>query len=219
MCENKTTSVEPDFLVRILESLVNARASEIKATQWPKMMELLAELKSHSLWNYTHSLRVGFYASALAQHEGSDPLLALYGGAGHDLGKTRVSLAVLDADEFGEVEREAIKKHPRDGFEILDEHFPLAALVAGIHHNFQENAYGIDIDEESKAPLWGGVRELVMGTGQRVAACDFFDAWTTRAKRDGDVGDVETAMERHGISAQRISWLVANDLVRIRPGA
>jgi hypothetical protein len=183
------------------------------------MMELLSELKAHSLWNYTHSLRVGLYASALAEHESSDPLLALYGGAGHDLGKTRVSLAVLDADEFGETEREAIRKHPRDGFEMLDGVFPLAALVAGIHHNFQENAYGIDIDEESKAPLWGGIRELVLETGARVAACDFFDAWTTRPKRDGDEDDVETAMERHGISAERTRWLVSNDLARIAPKA
>lgn len=204
-----------DLLMRLLESLANTRAAEIKADQWAKMMVLLSELKEHSAWNYTHSLRVGLYASALAEHEGSDPLLALYGGSGHDLGKIRVSLSVLDADEFGEVEREALRAHPRDGYEILSELFPLAALVAGIHHNFQENAYGIDIDEESKAPLWGGIRELVLETGQRVAACDFFDAWTTRPKREGDAADVATAMERHGISSERIAWLVANDLAQL----
>lgn len=214
MCDNRVMSVARGE-VGVLESMAGVRAAEIGAHQWGSMLNLLIELRAHSLWNYTHGLRVGLYASALAEKEGTDPLLSFYGGAGHDLGKIRVSPEVLDSDEFGEEERELLRAHPRDGYDILKETFPMSALVAGIHHSFQVNAYGIDIDKESPVPLLGGVRTLVVEAGRLVAACDFFDAWTTRPRREGDVGPVKEAMENHGISAERIAWLVANDLSKI----
>jgi hypothetical protein len=197
-----------------LEAVARARASQVGASQWHIMEALLAGLKSHSLSTYTHSLRVGLYASTLASAEDSDSRLAFYGGSGHDLGKIRIPLSILETDEFGDVEREALRAHPASSYELLAETFPMAALVAGIHHTFQRNGYGIDIDEVSPVPLWGGVRDLIVETGRRVADCDFYDAWTTRPRRAGDVDTVEEAMELHGIVESRISWLIDNDLKR-----
>jgi response regulator RpfG family c-di-GMP phosphodiesterase len=117
---------------------------------------------------------VGIYASRLAA-AGPDevsPRLALEGGAAHDIGKLDIPNAVLRADPFGTEQRRVTAGHALAGFERLRDTHRNVAIIAGLHHAFQHNPYGLQ-------PGTVRNRELVR-TAEMVSVCDFFDAFVTR---------------------------------------
>jgi hypothetical protein len=137
------------------------------------LFSIIEPLGGHDIATYRHSLRVGVMAARLAMKTGyADPHLALFGGAWHDIGKLDVPVDVLHAEVFGPKERFVIERHPVTGFFRLAKVNIGAALVAGMHHGFQDNPYGID------PKRWGSAD--VVRAARLVSACDFCDAISNR---------------------------------------
>lgn len=173
------------------QARIAAREAGVADYTWNRFLYNLAPLREHNLVMYAHSLRVGLYAYGLAAEEHQEDLrLPLLGGCGHDLGKCRVPNEILDktaplsAGEF-----EVIHRHPEDGYLMLRDEFPFAAMVAGLHHKFTPKAYGIDLAD---APPWlhaAHAHKIIEAT-MLVMICDFYDAMTTR-KNSATVVDAE----------------------------
>jgi len=195
-----------------LEDATRAAAAlhPAKSAAWDTFLTALSPLAAHNPETYAHSLRVGLYANALARREGLDDLLALYGGCGHDLGKVAVPNEILRTTNFADAERLALRDHPRVGYEMLKDQFFFAALIAGLHHTFQPNPYGIDLDEPGIPPLYGGLKETVLPVAQVVSECDFYDALATRPRRDA-VPFAATLAERIS-SVPRLEWLISHNI-------
>ena len=167
---------------------IEAREVGISQKKFSKFFNLLQPLKEHAVEHYAHSLRVGLYSSQLAKFDNGTITrrMAFMGGLGHDIGKTTIDLAVLRAENFGEVEMEMIKKHSRAGFEALKEENLFTAYIAGLHHTFQENSYGISLEEERAEILKGErVPKIVLEAARLVSLADYYDALTTRGKERG----------------------------------
>ena len=181
-----------------------------KSVAWEGFLTALSPLAAHNAETYAHSLRVGLYASALARQEGLDDLMALYGGCGHDLGKVAVANEILRATDFGPAERVALRDHPRVGYEMLRDRFFFAALIAGLHHTFQPDPYGIDLSNPEIPPLYAGLKETLLSVAQLVAECDFYDALTTRPRRDATPFAVTLA--EHINYGPRREWLISHNI-------
>jgi hypothetical protein len=125
-----------------------------------------------------------------------DSKLCMYGGCGHDVGKTKVEVCHLHAQPFTDEDREAVHIHPQAGFEMLKDSFLFTAYIAGIHHEFQDHAYGIDLEKVAAFPLPADAYEHVMDAARVVHTCDFFDALTTRNNDKGWLSDLN---DREGI--------------------
>jgi response regulator RpfG family c-di-GMP phosphodiesterase len=179
---------------------------------WHGFMGLLAPLAEHNIETYLHCLRVGIYAARLAA-EGSEvhPSLALFGGTAHDIGKLGIPNSVLRADPFGAQERRVITGHAIAGFLRLRLTHYEAALVAGLHHAFQSDPYGLDLAESFSA--------LVVAAAKMVSICDFFDAFLTRRDRryaedERNVGAARHVLEDNFPESPRwAAWLVQHPLV------
>jgi HD-GYP domain-containing protein (c-di-GMP phosphodiesterase class II) len=196
-----------------------ATASQLGVNDWDRLMEMLEPLREHAPDMFNHSMRVGLTSCGLAQMEGRDAKLGLHGGCAHDLGKCKIDPCVLYAKQFGEVERAAMTIHPRIGYEMLKSTNLFSAFIAGLHHQFQDPPYGIDLKVE--APwLSSPTHRIVMDMAELVATADFFDALTTRADDYGQLkspDEVQRVMEkRFGDQGQRIDWLTAH-AVQWRP--
>lgn len=179
----------------------------IEPERWSAFMEIIDPLRTHAESMYEHSLRVGLYSCGLAIAQGMDTKFALFGGCGHDVGKCFVPHEVLYSKEFGPREREAVNVHCEAGFAMLAPTNLYAAFIAGLHHQFQENPYGIDLDEVSPYPLSSDAKDSINAMGQLVATADFFDAYTTRNGQKSD-DEVWAAMQR--FSPARVDWLLEN---------
>ena len=159
-------------------ALSEARGLGIGDAGWEAFMELLKPLAEHNQRTYLHCLRVGIYSARLAAAHYADevdPRLALHGGVGHDIGKLGIPVSVLEADPFGPSERRTVERHAVDGFLRLQGANYQAALVAGLHHSFQRDPYGLEPGE--------AIAPEVLKAARLVSICDFFDALVTR--RDG----------------------------------
>lgn len=156
----------------------------IDRTIWRAFTAKIQALQEHNATHYAHSLRVGIYCTALAVLEKQQDLhYPLFAGCGHDIGKCNISNDVLDAQNFGEAEFEAIKAHPQQGFQYLIDDFPYTAFVAGLHHAFQPHPYGLDpvvFDQDAPFHLTEEARTKILNMVHLVEVCDFYDAITTR---------------------------------------
>ena len=146
------------------------------AVQDPLVVAGLSMIKDYDNYTYNHSVNVGAIAMALAAHLKMDQVtIEEVGMAGflHDIGKTRVSKAIinkpgkLSADEFDE-----IKKHPEDGVKLIEKMTGMSPKVseAVLSHHLRYNKQGY--------PEWAQKLEL-SNLGQIVAIADCFDACTT----------------------------------------
>lgn len=206
-----------------LEQRVIQQAAEagINPQVWDKFMSRLAPLRRHNERMYQHSLRVGLYAHGLARMEGlRDVKLPLFGGCGHDMGKCSVPNSILDAKSLPEDSPEftVIRTHTYRGFELLKDEFPFTAIIAGLHHSYQEHAYGIDIDL-SPIPLSKASKGTLEQAARLVAIGDFYDAITTRKNDKGLISDASDSTELAKVlakffptSSMRIDWLLANTI-------
>lgn len=184
---------------------------------WLQFTSRLELLKRHHLGMYAHSLRVGLYAYGIAKNEKwEDRRLPLMGGCGHDVGKCKCPVEILDSTRPLTVgEFEVIHRHPDDGYEILKDGFPFAAMIAGLHHRFTPKAYGIDLKD---APPWlqaSHTHKIIEAT-MLVMLCDCWDAITTRRNASTTVDPDDTDGLVRLMSGlfpdwpTRITWLSEN---------
>ncbi len=189
-------------------SFAVAAALGVDETSWRRFLSLLAPLADHDICSYLHCLRVGIYAARLASFAGAkgvDPVVALQGGTAHDLGKLDVPHAVLHARPFGQAERQVVSHHALAGFHRLRETNYQVAVIAGLHHAFQHDPYGLEPGPS--------VPKDLLATTRLVAMCDVFDAVLTRV---GSPGHRDPTMARQ--IAERYfpdqrgwgQWLAAN---------
>jgi HD-GYP domain-containing protein (c-di-GMP phosphodiesterase class II) len=204
--------------IEFLETRVNGRSAEvgIKPEIWALFREVLDGLKDHNEFMYTHSLRVGIYASGIAEFEGQTNLkFPLFAGCGHDIGKCEVENAFLDSKNLQPHEFEQIKKHSIEGFEKLKDSFLFTGLIAGLHHKYKDGGYGIDLDVDPPYKLDEEAKATVKAMAQLVMIADFFDALTTRNNDKGFIKDPNDKTEQRTVmlkyfpeSERRISWLI-----------
>lgn len=202
-----------------LEAWRAAEAAGISSYTWRRYMERLGMLKRHHVGMYEHGLRVGLYAYGIATAEGwSDVTLPLMGGCGHDIGKCRVPVEVLDTTQpLGPAEWALLQRHPEDGHALLTDEFPLSAMVAGLHHAFAPRSYGIELTD---APPWlqASTAHKVIEATMVVMVADVFDAMTTRRNsatevNPDDLEQVRTRLgELFGDWPNRVMWLADHRL-------
>lgn len=203
--------------------LLCKQAAKPDPERWAQMRGALEALADHSPTMFTHSLRVGLYAHGLAINEGfADPVRFLCAGAGHDMGKIEIPTGVLDAADITPDQFEEIKQHSRAGFSHLLDIDLFAALVAGLHHSFQPNGYGIDLHSDSPVVLSPDEADNVIEAAKLVMICDFFDALTTRIERKPYTADARTPELQRRVMLEffpddtgRVDWLFAHIL---KPG-
>lgn len=182
-------------------------------------MDRLAELKAHNEHMYAHSLRVGLYCYGLAMHEGWPQVgFPLFSGCGHDMGKCLISNDLLNCTtKLTEEDFAVIHDHPRFGYEMLKDDFPMTAVVAGLHHKFGPKHYGVDV--ANCIPSWCGEQHIhnIIQNTFLVMICDFFDAVTTRRNTSSLVADnrdmvavYEVMRSNFPFNPDRCKWLCEN---------
>lgn len=145
---------------------------------------LIGDLSFHDFYTYDHSINVAMYCIAIYKAmkpeatQGEQTQVGL-GGLLHDLGKTKISTAIINKvgklteEEFGE-----IKKHPGFGLEMLHESdmncpgidFEVLGRVINEHHeNWDGTGYPNKLAEND-----------IHLHARICAIADFFDAVTTK---------------------------------------
>jgi hypothetical protein len=179
---NVSVALVPERLVPEHETLTDSMDRLVKhsgADQevWGQIRPLLAELRLHSPEMYDHSLRVGFYVYYLT----GDPEALNYASA-HDLGKLGISREVLHwPDTLDEFQTEGVQRHPAIGAHYLKNIDVQASRIAGLHHKFQPDGYGIDLDVEAPG-LGADEKEDLIAKAKLVMLVDSFDAAMTRGE-------------------------------------
>ncbi len=143
----------------------------------PGVFTSLARLKSKDDYTYLHSVSVCALMVALGRQLGFDePLLRDAGMAGllHDLGKALIPLEILNKPgKLTDVEFAIVKKHPRDGYNLLAGNTGSGAMAArdvSLHHH--EKIDGTGYPER----LEGDKISLL---SRMAAVCDVYDAITS----------------------------------------
>jgi len=201
-----------------VQVIARSKSADVKPEIWAKFMRELASLKDHNDFMYTHSLRVGLYAYGIAVAEGNnDQKFALFAGCGHDIGKCEVSNVLLDSKNLQPHEFEEIKRHSHEGYERFKDSFLFTGYVAGLHHKYKENGYGIDLDVDPPYKLSEASKAAVRAISELVMICDFFDALTTRDNNKGfidnphdPVQQLEVMTNHFPDNDSRIAWLIEN---------
>lgn len=189
-----------------------AEAAGVRLKDWERFIDKIESLQDHNEFHFKHSLRVGIYAYSLANYEGQRDLkFPLFAGCAHDIGKCDIGNDVLNHPEFGPEQYEIVKAHPRLGFDTLYDDFMFSSFIAGLHHAFQPNGYGIDPDTDLPSWLPDETRELVLRMARFIMLVDFFDALTTRGARGGS--DPQGIMlDRFEDQRDRVDWLFAHQM-------
>lgn len=194
-----------------------ARSAGISDRAWSDFIATLEPLRVHHPGMYAHTLRVGVYSHGIAAAEGwSDQRLPFLGGCGHDVGKCEIPVDLLDM--HGKPEGNdwvLLQTHPQHSHRILAPQFPVAAMVAGLHHAFQPNAYGVTLQE---APDWlpATLAHSVVEATMVVMIADVFDAMTTRSNASTVVDPSDDAGVAAHLSVSfpdwpnRVKWLTEN---------
>jgi hypothetical protein len=212
VCDEALPWAASQISARALRYALLAESTQVSLSQ-TRMVRMLIRLRSLALHNaaeYRHCLRVGLLAGRLAAAErtpGSplDPAMCMVGGAGHDIGKVAVSNSVLRAENFGPEERRAVCLHCSAGFDLLASSDLEAACVAGGHHLFQANPYGVDL-EAVLADRSAEQRASVWACAELVASVDFFDALTTRFDGRNDQGCVSEDLAFDTMARAKPEW-------------
>lgn len=138
---------------------------------------ILSSLRRHDAYTYDHSINVGLLSICLARHVGwSGRDLHEFGVAAliHDVGKLYTPLEVLNKPgRLTPQEWIVMKRHPRDGYDILKEGgvgSDIAPYIA-IEHHTQPDGVGYP-------PLPYGVEKMHPGS-KIVKIADAYDAFTT----------------------------------------
>ncbi|MFB9175002.1 HD-GYP domain-containing protein [Roseibium salinum] len=143
----------------------------------------LNAVHTHHSGTYCHSLMVAGLAGMFARHLGWPEeacLEMIAGGLVHDIGKTRIPLAILDKPgKLTEKEREIINRHPDIGRVILKPRHELSVAIKKMavqHHEYLDGSGYPD----------GLTGERISQDVRLMTICDIFAALTERrAYKDG----------------------------------
>ncbi|MDD4952287.1 MAG: HD-GYP domain-containing protein, partial [Desulfovibrionaceae bacterium] len=108
----------------------------------------ICKLKHFDEYTYSHSINVGILAVVLGERLGLErDVLRLLGIAGvfHDVGKARMPLEVLNKPgKLDEKEFAIMRRHPREGFELMkdQEGLPPQVLRAVLSHHERSDGNG-----------------------------------------------------------------------------
>lgn len=138
---------------------------------------LLRNITDHHSPTYSHSIQVAVLASWFARKLGlseAECLKLTLGGLLHDIGKSKISLAILNKDsELTSEERKIIKQHAKFGVEIVKDHGDLdleTKQMICLHHELLDGSgypFGLAGDKIST-----NVRIITI--------CDIFSALTEK---------------------------------------
>jgi len=138
----------------------------------------LLKVMSFDYYTYTHSINVCTFSLALAKYIGMEDIEELNilgtGAILHDVGKTKISEAILNKKEaLTSEEIKLIRQHPQWGYEILKETDIIspASYYPIVQHHEREDGSGY--------PKGLGCQEIHRYS-KIVAIADVFDAMTTR---------------------------------------
>ena len=170
-------AVEVDQAMPLVNEIANSVQRNVGA------LVSLARLKTADNYTYMHSVAVCALMIALARQQGfseEDVQKAGMGGLIHDLGKMKTPLAVLNkAGKLSDEEFEIMKKHPGDGYEILQAQQSVAPEVMDVCWAHHEKLDGTGYPRKLK----GDAISLHARMG---AICDVYDAITSvRPYKDG----------------------------------
>jgi HD-GYP domain-containing protein (c-di-GMP phosphodiesterase class II) len=137
----------------------------------------LMDIATHDYYTHTHSINVSIYALSLGAYMKMQPeTLSELGEAAllHDLGKSKVDLAILNKNgSLTDKEFREIKKHPDMGYKIgLNLGIDNQNVLDGIRHHHEKmdgTGYPAKL-KGSTIPLFARI----------IGICDIFDALTSR---------------------------------------
>jgi putative nucleotidyltransferase with HDIG domain len=142
----------------------------------PQSVQALGLLSRHDEYTYVHSARVAAYALAMALHlslrDESHLLQIGLGCLFHDIGKSRIDLAVLNkSGKLTEAEWLLMRKHPEFGQSMVTEtSLPYVATEIILHHHERPDGSGYPHQLKSQE---------LMAEVRLAAFADIFDALTT----------------------------------------
>jgi len=142
----------------------------------------LREIKEFHKGIYAHSLRVGFYASHLAEEEDkSDSYvrLATLGGLLHDTGKIDFDEDLFTGRQITIEEYERLKHHVFAGADALRPNLLLTSIIAGRHH-LKPNGKGYGIERDLPFRSNAMHKDMLAYCETLVGMCDWMDALFTR---------------------------------------
>ena len=137
----------------------------------------LMDIATHDYYTHTHSINVSIYALSLGAYMKMQPeTLSELGESAllHDLGKSKVDLAILNKNgALTDIEFREIKKHPDMGYKIgLNLGIDNQNVLDGIRHHHEKmdgTGYPAKL-KGSSIPLFARI----------IGICDIFDALTSR---------------------------------------
>jgi HD-GYP domain-containing protein (c-di-GMP phosphodiesterase class II) len=220
-------AVNDDGMVEQLYSDVEELITEILEANTVAGLE---SLKTHNEYTFQHSVDVAVLGTLLGKNMGMPRSrlreLAL-GCLLHDIGKTYIDVAILDKPgKLTPEEFEAVKEHPRMGFEIvrrLPMHTILPAHVAYQHHERQRGGgYPRGLIGDNR--ISGRISSERIGAGKLLliaeigAAADVYSALTSdRPYRAGIPADEANRMMRD-MAGGHLNREVVDLLLQLVPG-
>jgi len=161
---------------------------------------------------YTHSVNVSIFSVALAQKLGfsTEDLLEIGTSAiVHDIGKTRISPAILNKPSpLNESEWRIMKRHPEWGVEVLKSHSELTPRMERIVRNHHEKLDGSGYPDG----LHLGEIDPVL---RIVTICDIFDALTTNRAYKGALSTYETLQLMRREMKGQVDFDVLKNLIQL----
>ena len=159
----------------------------------PGAVNSLMSITEHDYYTYTHSVNVAIYLVGLGEEMklSRDEIQRLsLGGMLHDLGKSKISLEIINCTtKLSEEQFTEMKNHPSFGLEILKTIDPDASMVpaecygAILHHHerFDGGGYPEPGMKGKNIPLFGRMTKIT----------DVFDALTTKRSYKPEMSSFE----------------------------
>ncbi len=170
----------------------------------------------------THStyIAIGTYNLKEMFKEFSDNTI-ITAGLMHDIGKSFLPKELFDADgkAFRSIPPEGhpIKKHPELGYALLAKIFPVAAIVSGYHHKYQDKSYFGSYPEELKEVNGIKMEKDTLETGielsKWVSIVDFYEACSRTNGRSDHKDPIEMLFEERMALKDRINSLLEKNLL------
>ena len=113
-----------------------------------------------------------------------------------------------DQESLTDEEYETVKLHAAAGYKRLRATDTEAAFVAGLHHKFRDEGYGIDLIEAAHAHRIDALSLAKIATASRVVmAADCFDSCLTRSNNTSEEQYKRLVNHLPPSSRPHIDWL------------
>jgi putative nucleotidyltransferase with HDIG domain len=174
---------KPSLPENLQRSLALVESTTLHLLKSENTFQTMLKTMSFNYTTYTHSVNVCAISLALAQKMGIRDIKDLnHLGTGallHDIGKSKISLKILDKKgSLNESEMEIIRRHPQYGFELIinSEIIPYESHYPILQHHEREDGSGYPHNL---------ISENIHKFSKIVAIADVFDAMTTRRSYRG----------------------------------